>query len=262
MTIRTSPWPAGVPCWADLTVPDVEAAKAFYGAVLGWAFRDLGPDYGGYAIAEARGADAAAIGPAQGNDAASPLWTMYFASDDADKVAAAVSDSGGTVLLGPGDVGPMGRMFVATDPTGVRFAVWQAGTHFGAGVVNEPGGLIWEDLRSPDPDTARAFYSAVFGFRMDSMEAAGPDYTTFALAGEDQPRGGIGGLGEGDGTSGPGHWLLYFGVPDTDAAVAAAEASGGSVTSPAVDTPYGRMAGLADPNGAAFWVAQTQVPQS
>lgn len=35
MPTRTSPWPAGVPCWVDLTVSDVPAAQAFYGAVLG-----------------------------------------------------------------------------------------------------------------------------------------------------------------------------------------------------------------------------------
>lgn len=255
MTIRTSPWPAGVPCWADLTVPDMDVAKAFYASVLGWTFRDLGPDYAGYAIAESRGADAATIGPAQ--DGGPSAWTMYIASDDVDKTAAAVADNGGTVLLGPGDVGPLGRMLVAADPTGVRFSVWQAGTHFGAGVVNEPGGLVWEDLRSPDPDAARAFYSAVFGYRMEALPGAGPDYTTFSLAGEDEPRGGIGGL---MGDSGQGQWLLYFGVPDTSAAVAAAEGAGGSVVAPPFDTPYGRMAGLADPNGAVFWVVQTQVP--
>ena len=258
MTIRTSPWPTGVPCWADLTVPDMDAAKAFYSSVLGWKFRDLGPDYAGYAIAEVRDADAATIGPSP--DASAPsAWTLYFASDDVDKTAAAVVDNGGTALLGPGDVGPMGRMLLAADPTGVRFAVWQAGTHFGAGVVNEPGGIIWEDLRSPDPDAARAFYSAVFGYRMDALPAAGPDYTTFALAGEDASRGGIGGLQDG-GEGGPGYWLVYFGVPDTDAAVAAAERGGGSVVSPAFPTPWGRMAGLADPNGAVFWVAQSRVP--
>lgn len=255
MTIRTSPWPAGVPCWADVTVPDVEATKAFYAEVLGWTYQDLGDDYNGYVIAEARGAAAAGISPRQADEPAA--WRLFFASDDADKTAAAIADHGGTVTLGPGDVGPMGRALYATDPTGVAFGVWQAGTLIGAGVVNEPGGLIWEDLRSPDPDASRAFYAGVFGYRMDTLPAAGPDYTTFALAGEDAPRGGIGGM---MGADGPAHWLSYFGVPDTDAAVAAAERGGGAVVSPAFATPYGRMAGLADPDGAVFWVAQTQVP--
>jgi hypothetical protein len=39
MSIRLSPWPVGVPSWADLTVPDVAAAKAFYAEVLGWSYQ-------------------------------------------------------------------------------------------------------------------------------------------------------------------------------------------------------------------------------
>ena len=67
------------------------------------------------------------------------------------------------MLLAPGDVGPLGRMLIAADPTGAVFGVWQAGTHIGAGLVNRPGGLVWEDLRSPEPERARAFYRSVFG---------------------------------------------------------------------------------------------------
>jgi predicted enzyme related to lactoylglutathione lyase len=36
MSIRTSPWPNGVPCWADVMATDVRASGAFYTAVLGW----------------------------------------------------------------------------------------------------------------------------------------------------------------------------------------------------------------------------------
>ena len=47
---------------------------------------------------------------------------------------------------------------------------------------------------------------------------------------------------------------MYFGVADVDAALVTAAAVGGSVLSPAFDTPYGRMAALADPGGAPFWI--------
>lgn len=182
-------------------------------------------------------------------------WTLYFASDDADATAAAITDHGGTVLVPPGDVGPLGRMLIATDPTGASFGVWEAGTHIGAGVVNEPGGVTWEDLRSPSPGAARAFYVAVFGHRTEALPDAGPDYTTFALAGEEAPLGGMGGMMGSEGQ--PAHWLVYFGVPDATAAVTAAERAGGSVAMRDFDSPYGRMAGLADPAGAAFMVIQT-----
>ena len=44
MSIRTSRWPAGVPCWVDLTAPDVDAAQSFYEQVLGWTVEDTGPE--------------------------------------------------------------------------------------------------------------------------------------------------------------------------------------------------------------------------
>lgn len=252
MTIRTSPWPAGVPCWADLTSPDMDATKRFYGAVLGWSFQQFGPEYGGYAIAEMRGVAAAGVGPAQGD---SPVvWTLYFASDDADATAEAVTAAGGTIVVPVGDVGPMGRMFIAADPTGAAFGVWQAGQHIGAGIANEPGGLMWEDLRSSDPAAARAFYSAVFAFTTTPLEMPGDDYHTFQLPQEQAPLGGMGSLvGMQDM---PSHWLVYFAVADTDAAATAAVETGGSVVVPAFDTEFGRLAGFSDPGGAFFMVIQ------
>ena len=46
-----------------------------------------------------------------------------------------------------------------------------------------------------------------------------------------------------------------------DAAAAAAGGSGGAVTVPPFDSPFGRMAGLVDPDGAPFWVMQTDPSQ-
>ena len=47
-------------------------------------------------------------------------------------------------------------------------------------------------------------------------------------------------------------WGVYFKVSDTDAALERATALGGTVTQPAYDTPYGRLAEVADPTGARF----------
>lgn len=255
MTLRTSRWPVGVPCWTDLTVPDVAAAKSFYSAVLGWGFQDTGEEYGGYVIAEVRGAAAAGVGPLPQPGMPS-FWTLYLASDDADAVAAAVPEHGGTVVLPPGDVGPIGRMFIAADPTGAVFGVWQAGTHIGFGIANEPGGVTWEDLRSTDPAAARDFYTALFGYRTDPVPMASADYMTFSRPDEEWPLGGMGEMmGAPDGT--PSHWLVYFSVADADAAVAAAAAGGGTVLAPAFDSPFGRLAVLADPFGATFCVIAT-----
>jgi predicted enzyme related to lactoylglutathione lyase len=147
-------------------------------------------------------------------------------------------------------------MSVAADPSGAAFGIWQAGTHIGAGLVNEPGGLTWEDLRSTRPAAAQDLYRAVFGYRLDPVPMAGEEYRTFALPDEEFPLGGMGPMmGSPEGT--PSHWLVYFGVESTDAAVAAGTAAGGTLVAPAFDSPYGRLALLADPAGASFAVIET-----
>lgn len=251
MSTRTSPWPNGVPSWADLATPDMTAASAFYTAVLGWEMSGGSEEYGGYVIALESGRAAAGLAP-QGEGMPN-AWTLYFASDDAEGTAQAITDAGGTVLMPVTDVGPMGRMLIASDPSGAAFGIWQAGQMIGASVVNEPGGMVWEDLRSTDPAAAQAFYRSVFGYRVEPVEMAPPDYGTFALPGEQAPLGGMGPMmGAPDGA--PSHWLVYFAVADTDAAVTSAQATGGTVLAPAFDSPYGRMAVLQDPTGAAFCV--------
>ncbi|HWE56281.1 MAG TPA: VOC family protein, partial [Acidimicrobiales bacterium] len=176
MTIRTSPWPAGTPSWADISVPEPDVAKAFYTSVLGWSYTDAGDEFGGYVSALMGSSAVAGIGPLQ--QAGPVAWTLYLATDDADTTARLVAANGGTVIVPPGDVGDLGRMAMAADPSGAIFGVWQAGTHIGAGLTNEPGGIVWEDLRSAEPAAAWAFYEAVFGHETRPLEMAGPDYRT------------------------------------------------------------------------------------
>lgn len=257
MPTRTEKWPAGTPCWVDVAVPDIAEATTFYGPVLGWTFHDAGEDYGHYTMCVAAGGHAAAgIGRIQmeGQPAA---WTVYLASDDADATAAQVAANGGSVPVGPFDIPEVGRMAVGVDPAGAMFGIWQAKPLNGIVVYNEPGGLCWEDALLTDPDAGRAFYATVFGYGYTPIDGA-PGYTVFGPAGGrpgpggGDPYGGIGGAPEGT----PSHWLPYFSVTGVDEAVAAAQSGGGTVVSPAADTPYGRMATLADPFGAVFAVHQ------
>ena len=68
------------------------------------------------------------------------------------------------------------------------------------------------------------------------------------------PVGGIGGIGPDQPAQMPATWVNYFAVAYTDAAVAKATDLGGSVIAPPFDTPYGRMAVVADDQGAVFAV--------
>jgi predicted enzyme related to lactoylglutathione lyase len=243
---------AGMPCWADISVPDLDAARAFYSAVVGWDVPPGNPDFGGYTIASFGGHAVAGIGPIMGE--APTAWTLYFASPDADATQAAITAAGGMVLMPAGDVGAFGRMLIAADPSGAVFGVWQADQMDGFGEPGTTGSFAWCDLRSSDPDSARDFYAAVFGFDFTPMEMAGPAYATFSLGPDGPPMGGMGDMMGHEGM--PSHWLVYFAVSDSDAAAAAARANDGTVMADPFDTPFGRMAPMADPFGASFWTVQ------
>jgi uncharacterized protein len=245
MATRETPWPAGTPCWVDISVPDVAAGSAFYAAVLGWELVDTGEEFGHYRIAQVDGRAAAGLGPVM-TEGAPTAWTLYFASDDADGTAKLVTEHGGTLLFEPMEIAGNGRMCIAADPTGAVFGVWQSLGMIGAGVVNEPGGLVWEDGRLTDPEAGRAFYADVFGFTYRPVDGAPPGYTTFHAGGD--PLGGIGGVPEGT----PSHWLAYFSVASVGSALQAVREGGGSVVTGPDETPWGQMAVIQDPFGATL----------
>jgi predicted enzyme related to lactoylglutathione lyase len=249
MPTRDTPWPDGTPCWVDYGAPDLDATKAFYARLLGWEFTGGEPEFGGYLTATLNGQQAAGLGPQQDpNDP--PRWTTYFATSDAAATARRIRDAGGTVLMEPMEVGPMGTMVIALDPQGNPFGLWQAGMHTGFRIYNEPGGVTWNEAAVDDANAARAFYGAVFGFRFDEMPESG-GYTTFAT--DDRPLGGLGGHQPGS----PKGWTVCFSVASVDEAVGAVEAAGGKVTMAAMDTSFGRFAVVEDPWGAPFSVMES-----
>ncbi|RBY74617.1 VOC family protein [Blastococcus sp. TF02-09] len=247
MPTRDTAWPAGTPCWIDYGAGDTDAAKGFYGDLLGWSWTGGDPEYGGYWNAEKDGSQVAGLGPLMG-EGDSPAWTTYFATDDAAATAGRIREAGGTVVVEPMEVGPMGTMVIALDPQGQAFGLWQSGTHTGVQRFNEPGTLVWNEAAVEDTDGAKRFFSAVFGFEWDAMD--GMDYATFRTG--DRPLGGLGQVQPGL----PKGWTVCFAVASTDDAVATVEGGGGKVLHPAEDSPFGRFAVLEDPWGAAFSVME------
>ncbi|TKJ18106.1 VOC family protein [Blastococcus sp. CCUG 61487] len=248
MPTRDTAWPPGTPCWVDYGAADVAAAQEFYGELFGWTWSGGEAEFGGYLNALKDGRQVAGLGPLMSEDD-SPWWTTYFATDDAVASTARIREAGGTVVMEPMEVGPMGSMVVALDPQGNAFGLWQAGSHTGVQRYNEPGALVWNDAAVDDPVAAREFYAAVFGFTWTEFPGMEP-YATFSLGGD--PLGGLGPASPGL----PGGWATCFAVSGTDEAVAAVEARGGAVLTPAEDTQFGRFAVLRDPWGAPVSVME------
>ncbi|MEU8923286.1 VOC family protein [Kitasatospora sp. NPDC048545] len=227
----------GVPCWVVLTTPDAPAARRFYGALFDWEFVPTGP---AEAVATRYGAQVAAIGPPVGT-AAPAAWTTHLACADLHRTTALVRAADGRITRDPYEVPDQGRAALAVDPLGAAFGLWQAGTIDGAGLVDEPGALAWNEHLSPDPDTARAFYRRVFGYTYDRPRAG---HALARAAG--LPACSIGPSGA------PASWLAHFGAADADRAAERLRELGGTVLTGPAPTPYGRAALVRDDAGAVF----------
>jgi predicted enzyme related to lactoylglutathione lyase len=273
----------GVPCWVDTSQPDPDAAAAFYGGLFGWEFEDMMPpgSAGKYLVARLNGGEVAAVGSVPQGAPPIAMWNTSVWVDSADETAAKVRDAGGTVLMEPFDVMDAGRTAVFADPEGAMFCAWQAGRHRGARIVNEHGALNFNGLNTRDPQGAKSFYGAVFGWRTltldggaemwtlpgygDHLEQATPDLRKF-VAEAGAPEEFVDVVASlnpipADQPDTPPNWSVTFAVDDADAIAERATELGGTVLAPPFDAPWVRMTVLADPQGAAF-IASKFVPEN
>jgi predicted enzyme related to lactoylglutathione lyase len=225
--------PLGTPTWLDLHVPDVDAAKDYYGRVFDWSYteNELGT------MCLLRGLPVAGLRAGHGG------WRVHLATDDCDATVKAIEAAGGTVAEEPHDVGDLGRAALVVDTVGVTVGLWQGRTLPGCRLVNEPDTLVRNDLVTNAPAAAREFYPAVFGFTLDGNPTLPNLDFTFLRRPDGHEVGGILGL--------PGaksEWKTTFEVADTDATLAR---TGAANVAPE-DTPYGRSATLGDPFGVEY----------
>jgi uncharacterized protein len=251
LVTRDTPWPDGTPCWVDLGTSDIPKAISFYSSQFGWDVQQGGPEVGGYSIAQLNGRPSAGIGPTTGPPGSPSAWTTYIATSDAAATAGKIKNAGGRIMSDVMDVMGLGKMAIAADITGAAFGIWQPGTFAGAQVANAPGAFTWSEHMSRDFEGAKAFYAAVFGYEYGDMSSDGFSYATLLINGQ-QVVGGMGAYPAGSADSDPAFWSVYFGTADTDKSVELATSHGGQVIRPAADSPYGRMAVVADNQGAAF----------
>lgn len=258
--VQMSSYPHGTFCWVELSTTDTEAAKSFYSQLFGWQTEDSPVPGGVYTMAKKGDAFVGAIQSLQDEMRAQghpPFWMSYVSVDSVDKAAARAEELGAKILAPPFDVMDVGRMAIVQDPTKASLALWEAKSHPGAGVVDEPGALSWNELSTNDVDTARDFYTGLFGWTAATSDMGGSEYTVFS-AGDDQVAGMMAITAEMGPM--PPSWGVYFDVDDPDATAARVRELDGNVFVPPTDFPGGRFALVTDPQGAAFGVVKTVPP--
>jgi predicted enzyme related to lactoylglutathione lyase len=241
----------GVPSWIDIGSPNPQGAADFYGALFGWEAPEGPPEAGGYRVAMV--GDRAVAGIGEQAHPGPPTWSTYIAVENADEAVAKVLTAGGQVIVPAMDVLDVGRMAIFSDPQGAVFSVWQAGTHPGAELVNEPGTWSWSELLTTDVEAATGFYGDVFGWTTNTA-GAGPtgEYTEWQVSGRS-----VAGMMQKPPMMPaeiPPFWAVYFAVEDTDTAVARVAELGGTVLMAPMDIEPGRFSTVSDPFGAVFTV--------
>ncbi|MGW3661674.1 VOC family protein [Streptomyces sp. NPDC005141] len=240
----------GTPCWVSLMVHEMAATQDFYGALFGWEFQPGPQQLGPYARALLDGHEVAGIGQLPPDRHLPIAWTPYFASADVDQTAETVRLSGGTVGVGPLDAAEAGRLAIASDTSGAVFGIWQVVAHPGTEITGVPGTPVWNELVTRDTESVVKFYQGVFGYELEPTVSPGFDYVTLHIDGH--PVAGIHGVGNTLPRDRGPHWLTYFEAADVDDTVRRVTELGGHLIGSAQDSPYGRVATVADPEGATF----------
>ncbi|MFH9859906.1 VOC family protein [Streptomyces sp. NPDC017202] len=235
---RASVYAEGVPCWVDAQLPDVDAGKRFYGELFGWVFEEA---YGSSVWARLDGEPVAAL--AHKTDGRMPtVWTVSFATPDAEATVRRIRTAGGQVVTAPTPVDGAGVAALAADPEGAVFGLWQAGGHPGFGVRHRPGAFAWAQLYARDTGAANTFYGHLFhealfgpGAEPDFGRAPVSDVFPEVM---------------------PPHFLVHFGVEDCEAVLGTVSRLGGRVQAGPFTASYGTVAVVTDNQGASFALLQ------
>ena len=244
----------GRPLWYELMTTEMKQAEGFYRTVVGWKtapFDGAGQPYTMFN----RGGDVSIGGvmtrPAEMK--APPFWAMYIGVPKLEDAAARIEQLGGKHHTEVITVPNVGRMQMMMDPQGAAFYIFQpAREEQRPETAPEIGEGSWHELITTDAPAAMKFYQQIFGWQPSDTMDMGPagKYQMF-----NRPHGMIGGImpRPPEMANVPPNWVIYFRVPDVDAAAERIKTGGGKILSGPMEVPGGdRVLTAADPQGAVF----------
>lgn len=121
------------------------------------------------------------------------------------------------------------------------------------------GQVCWTELASKDVETAKKFYSELFGWQLKESKVSDTmQYTEHSNNGI--PQGGMFQMGAEFGEA-PSHWMSYIAVDDVDTSAAKVTELGGNICVPPTDIPnVGRFCVINDPTGATLSLITLKAP--
>ncbi|MET1042899.1 MAG: VOC family protein [Microbacteriaceae bacterium] len=252
--------PAGAPCWVDLASSEPDRAMEFYGQLFGWrADRAGDAEYGGYVRFYRDDRLVAGLATNTGTFGFPDGWSTYLMAPDVAITARSAAAAGAQVVVEPLEIPGQGSMAMLADPSGGVIGLWQPGGHTSYEVTGENGTVSYHELQTRDYPAAVEFYRTVFHWHLRVVDDS-DEFRYMNVIHEGKQFAGIMDASHVLPDSQPSTWYVYFGVEDVDSAVRTAQTLGGSVVTAPEDTPFGRLATLADPTGAAFKLSSLEGP--
>jgi predicted enzyme related to lactoylglutathione lyase len=249
--------------WVDLVTPHLAAAEHFYAGLFGWTFREIHTQSTDYALAllDGRPVGGLVAHAAPPGEHRQPAWLTFIAASDVDATQELILKQGGKMLFAPHAYPQRGRQAVFADPQGAVFAILASSSGDPPDVLAAPGEWIWSSLITRDPGAAAAFYQSIFGYEV--FDATGDDgIEHLILSTDDYARASVNALPESSGHRHP-HWLNFVRVLDTEQMTVTATQLGGRVlVEPRMDRHGGKVAVVADPDGAPFGLLEWPQSQS
>jgi len=250
--------------WYELMTPDLDAAKHFYGQVVGWTARDVPMGNGAYTVFEAAGAGVGGAMPLSELHKAReipPNWTGYICVDDCDATAEKARTLGGNVMRPPTDIPTIGRFAIINDPHGAVTAIMKPlppseaqPSRAQRGTAGHAG---WHELYAGDAEAALPFYRALFNWTETGRFDMGPMGVYHLFGNAD---GQVGGVMTKPAQIPAPCWCYYFEVDDVDAAAERVKRAGGAIVLGPIDVPDGsRVLQATDPQGASFALVKTRL---
>lgn len=252
----------GGPIWIDLGTHDLDGAIEFYTALLGWEFGEGSAEFGGYRMIlkdglPIGGAMTTLMGP-EGpttEPQAPTTWCVYLRTADIEQTVARAVEAGAQIMVPTRPIADLGTMAIIVDPAGAVVGLWQPDTFDGIANCTQVGTPCWFENMTMDFDAASSFYRDVLAWDLHAnptQQEAAPEVRYLTHGTGDETAAGMceatAFLPEGT----PSYWRIYFGVADMDASLEQLVRLGGAVIDPGGDTPFGRIATVADPQGAQF----------
>lgn len=242
--------------WYELMTTDLDAARAFYGDVVGWKTAPFGPAQDNpYLVLSANGQEVAGMMARPQDVDMPPAWMGYIHTPDVDAAAAGIEKAGGHVYRAPSDIPEVGRFAVVADPHGAVFMIMAPKGEGGPGdAPRAPGHIGWRELYAGDMESAFSFYADQFGWEKDApMDMGEMGVYQLVRTGGAEPSAGM--MTKTSDMPSP-FWLFYFNVDDIDAAAGRVKDKGGSVMMGPQEVPGGSwILQCMDPQGAMFALA-------